>query len=274
MTKSIKHTIFIGAILLFVFYPSNVLSTQETNTLFNDIRLSEKQAEEIADKIFYNECGSLPSCIISWNEGEAFPSLGIGHFIWYPKNIRAPFFESFPELIRYMRSKSITIPKLINENTPFTPPWTSRRIFLSEQSQQSINLYRNFLLSTKPTQLSFMFHRAKLSWGEIIHAAPQQKKLKIKKVIRLMLLEKNGLYALIDYVNFKGEGLLKTERYKNQGWGLYQVLEETQPKPSQSIVTSFQQAAKKVLTQRANNAPHAIEKGKWLRIWHQRLDTY
>ena len=30
---------------------------------------------------------------------------------------------------------------------------------------------------------------------------------------------------LIDYVNFKGEGVLETERYRGRGWGLLQVLE-------------------------------------------------
>ena len=34
-----------------------------------------------------------------------------------------------------------------------------------------------------------------------------------------------GCYALVDYVNFKGEGVLATERYAGQGWGLLQVLE-------------------------------------------------
>ena len=29
---------------------------------------------------------------------------------------------------------------------------------------------------------------------------------------------------MIDYVNFKGDGLKPTERYKGEGWGLLQVL--------------------------------------------------
>ena len=37
-----------------------------------------------------------------------------------------------------------------------------------------------------------------------------------------------GAYALVDYVNFKGEGVLPTERYRGQGWGLLQVLQTMQ----------------------------------------------
>lgn len=40
----------------------------------------------------------------------------------------------------------------------------------------------------------------------------------------------NGLYALIDYVNFKGEGTSETERYNGQGWGLLQILENMKGK--------------------------------------------
>ena len=29
----------------------------------------------------------------------------------------------------------------------------------------------------------------------------------------------------MDYVNFKGEGVSSSERYRGQGWGLLQVLE-------------------------------------------------
>ena len=34
-----------------------------------------------------------------------------------------------------------------------------------------------------------------------------------------------GTFALVDYVNFKGEGTKETERYRNEGWELLQVLE-------------------------------------------------
>ena len=58
-----------------------------------------------------------------------------------------------------------------------------------------------------------------------------------------------GCYALVDYVNFKGEGVLATERYAGQGWGLLQVLEGmTQECSGRAAVKSFAESAKTVLT--------------------------
>ena len=47
------------------------------------IHLSRTDAAAIGSKIWQNECGGTVSGLTSWNAGEDFPSLGIGHFIWY-----------------------------------------------------------------------------------------------------------------------------------------------------------------------------------------------
>ena len=65
-----------------------------------------------------------------------------------------------------------------------------------------------------------------------------------------------GYYALVDYVNFKGEGVLATERYAGQGWGLLQVLEGmSQESTDRDAVKNFAESAKRVLTNRVRNAP-------------------
>jgi len=48
------------------------------------IRLSEGEIHSIGLRVFENECGAGEACLTSWNKGEEFASLGIGHFIWYP----------------------------------------------------------------------------------------------------------------------------------------------------------------------------------------------
>ena len=53
-----------------------------------------------------------------------------------------------------------------------------------------------------------------------------------------------GMYCLVDYVNFKGEGIKPTERYNGKGWGLLQVLEEMQGFPAGRAATvEFSRAA-------------------------------
>ncbi|HEX4630297.1 MAG TPA: hypothetical protein VH188_04970, partial [Chthoniobacterales bacterium] len=61
------------------------------------INLSPAETRRIGNKIWQNECGGTVAGLTSWNAGENFASLGIGHFIWYPKGVRGPFDESFPK---------------------------------------------------------------------------------------------------------------------------------------------------------------------------------
>ncbi|MGZ5512150.1 MAG: hypothetical protein ACXWG7_02070, partial [Chthoniobacterales bacterium] len=61
------------------------------------ITLSRADAQRIGRKVWQNECGGTIAGLTSWNAGENFASLGIGHFIWYPKDVRGPFEESFPD---------------------------------------------------------------------------------------------------------------------------------------------------------------------------------
>jgi hypothetical protein len=81
-----------------------------------------------------------------------------------------------------------------------------------------------------------------------------------------------GCYALIDYVNFKGEGILSTERYQGHGWGLLQVLEHMSD--DGSATQSFAAAAAAVLRERVRNAPPERHEARWLPGWLNRVATY
>jgi hypothetical protein len=76
-------------------------------------------------------------------------------------------------------------------------------------------------------------------------------------------------------VNFKGEGVLATERYAGQGWGLLQVLEGmSQESSGPEAVKNFAESAKKVLTTRVRNSPPARNESRWLPGWLNRINTY
>jgi hypothetical protein len=72
--------------------------------------LSHGDALKIGKRVWQNECGGTISGLTSWNEGENFASLGIGHFIWYPKGQRGPFEESFPKLVSFVSSRGAKLP--------------------------------------------------------------------------------------------------------------------------------------------------------------------
>ena len=85
----------------------------------------------------------------------------------------------------------------------------------------------------------------------------------------------NGVYALIDYVNFKGEGTNPKERYNGQGWGLKQVLLEMKDVSSgQSAAREFANAAKRTLDRRISNSPPARGENRWRTGWHNRCEGY
>src|SRR5258706_488493 len=54
------------------------------------ITLSHADVLRIGKRVWQNECNGTISGLTAWNEGEDFASLGIGHFIWYPKGRRGP----------------------------------------------------------------------------------------------------------------------------------------------------------------------------------------
>ena len=83
-----------------------------------------------------------------------------------------------------------------------------------------------------------------------------------------------GCYALVDYVNFKGEGVLHTERYLGQGWGLLQVLAAMHGASDNTAVAEFTQAAKAVLIRRVQNAPAERHESRWLSGWIRRVTSY
>jgi hypothetical protein len=82
-----------------------------------------------------------------------------------------------------------------------------------------------------------------------------------------------GTYALIDYVNFKGEGTKSTERYKGEGWGLMQVLTEMRPDASDAAA-EFSRSAAAVLERRVKNSPPERGEARWLAGWKSRVRGY
>jgi len=241
-----------------------------------DISLTLKRAQMdwVGQKIFANECASRFDCLVHWNEGEAFPSLGIGHFIWYPEGVEGRFTESFPQLIRYMIQRQARVPDWLRNLEPFDAPWPDRNAFLAVEDSVRIAELREFLAGTQGLQAEFIFRRAGESLGKVVEAAPADRRDQIRSHHEALSVTPGGVYALMDYVNFKGEGLSESERYNGEGWGLLQVLLEMELEGEATELQAFREAAGRVLTRRAENAGQPIERERWLTGWLKRLETY
>lgn len=240
-----------------------------------ELTLNGAQLDWIGGQIFRNECAARIPCLVHWNPGEGFPSLGIGHFIWYPAGFDGPFTESFPALIGFLSSRSVTLPPWLESLAPLDAPWPDRDAFLAAGDSEQVQSLRRLLADTRGLQAEFMFQRARASLERVIAAAPEAEREQVRERILALSRSPGGVYALIDYVNFKGEGLAPRETYRGQGWGLLQVLLQMRPHSGDATALDrFREAAALVLTRRADNAPDAGERQRWLPGWLQRLQTY
>lgn len=239
-----------------------------------DAALDQASLDWIGHQVFRNECAGRKACLVHWNDGEAFPSLGIGHFIWYPGESEGPFIESFPEMIRYLSDQGVAIPEWLTKLSPFDAPWTHRDSFLEATDTAPVQELRDFLFTTRGQQAGFLVQRARTALGRVIRAAPESDRAAVARRLEALISTAGGTYAVVDYVNFKGEGLSVAERYNGQGWGLLQVLQAMAASADKPVLLAFRESAARVLAQRAENADRPIEKERWLRGWLNRLETY
>jgi len=237
------------------------------------ITLSRSDALKIGKRIWQNECNGTIAGLTSWNEGENFASLGIGHFIWYPKGQRGPFEESFPKLVGFMTTRGVTLPALVARAGEQPCPWSSREEFRRAQRSEEMKQLRQFLADTVDFQTEFLIARLQSSLPKMLAEAAPANRPNIERQFERVARTPQGCYALVDYVNFKGEGVLHTERYHGQGWGLLQVLDEM-PADERDALKEFSRAAVVVLKRRVANSPPERKEARWLPGWLNRVRSY
>ena len=228
----------------------------------------------IGKRVWQNECNGTVSGLTAWNEGEDFASLGIGHFIWYPKGRRGPFEESFPKLIRFISTRGAKLPTLLLTTSEQPCPWNSRAEFLRAQHAPEMNQLRQFLVDTIGLQAEFLIARLEGALPKMLDEAAPAERANVQQQFECMGRTPRGCFALVDYVNFKGEGVLHTERYQGQGWGLLQVLESMNGASDTGAVDEFVRSAKATLTRRVHNAPPERHESRWLSGWLRRVNSY
>ena len=240
------------------------------------IAISDAQALSAGQHLWKNECEGKVAGLTSWNAGEDFASLGIGHYIWYPAGKRGPFEESFPELLRDLQAHGQTLPSWLQSIPPC--PWSSRTEFLRAENGPLLRELRALLAKTVGLQARFSADRLQAALPKMLADAPPAQRESVRRQFARVAASPHGVYALVDYVNFKGEGVLPTERYQGKGWGLLQVLAgmKTDPAavPGPAATGEFAASAARVLTERVILSPPARGEARWLPGWKSRVRTY
>ncbi len=233
-----------------------------------NIRMKRADVANLGRRIWANECAGKVEGLVSWNDGEAFPSLGIGHFIWFPRGVKTPFRESFPTFVRYARAQGVRVPAFFDGPAP----WPNKAAFLADRSGKA-NAMRRWLAQNVEIQTHFIIARSHHSLGGMLRASRNRNA--VHRHYLALAATPQGLYCLVDYVNFKGEGTQPSEGYMGQGWGLMQVLEEMRGDPQgRAACAEFSRAAAAVLRRRVANAPAGRNEQRWLPGWLNRCATY
>ncbi len=266
-------------------------------------KLSDAELLQVAEKVAKNEFEGDPNNIVMWNDGENFPSLGIGHYLWFPrdpktnKKIETPFEESFPQMIKFMAENGYPtskFPRILQYN-PLTKkiadnsPWDSQALFKAAAKRGELDELRRFLHdpAVRRLQVKFQMSRLKRAADRMQLSLPPQEAIAVGAFTKNLLNSSRGTFAAIDYVNFKGDGENKNERYRGQGWGLQQVImaaaqDMSPPKksetPEEMALRKFKEHSLILLEKRVSHAPsedQSVKERHWFEgAWSNRVNSY
>lgn len=244
------------------------------------LKISAATAEKVGRQVWLNETGGKSEAITAWNASEDFASLGIGHFIWFPEGLKTRFVESFPTMLLFVRRRGATLPKWLDKERVPPSPWKTKAQFDREFFSPRTTELRRVLLATIDLQAQFLVRRLENALPKLLAALPDQRsRIRVRCQFYRVASSSPDLYPLIDYVNFKGEGVNKSETFQNkstqkrEGWGLKHVLLAMKGSSNDSakVLREYSGAARFVLLRRIANNPRDR---RWQAGWMVRVKTY
>ncbi|WP_178862333.1 hypothetical protein [Thiomicrorhabdus cannonii] len=253
--------------------------------------LPEQDYAWIGERIYQNECAGQTRYLTHWGKGEAFPSFGIAHFIWFPKGVDAPFEETFPALFDFLMKTSTPqtsappswLASLWSQNgaqtAGFDAPWQSKIQFEQAGSSPEMAALRDWLSQTRREQAEFVVQSFHTRWQQTVQTKAQAEQQSLQQKLSRLMQFKAGTFAIVDYFNFKGIGGNDKEQYQGVGWGLIEVLQQmpaalfNQP-DNVLLLQGFVESAKQRLQTRVDLAPAERAESRWLAGWFKRLDGY
>ncbi|MEM8974757.1 MAG: hypothetical protein AAGD43_22090 [Pseudomonadota bacterium] len=183
-------------------------------------------------------------------------------------------------MMMFLRSRGATLPKWLDKKNIPPSPWKTKAQFQRDFLSPRLTELRNFLLETKDLQAQFLVRRLEGALPKLLAALSlPSERIRVRCQFYRVVGSSPDLYPLIDYVNFKGEGVDSRETFRNkqtgkpEGWGLKHVLlamkEDTGG--SSQILRAFSDAAGFVLLRRISNNPRDQ---RWRKGWLARIKTY
>ncbi len=245
-----------------------------SSPLFSTIKLNDDDAYALGMRVWKNEARGRLDEIIWWNKNENFASMGIGHFLWFPKEHEKGYVGSFSTFISFLQEKEVPVPEwLSKKNAPC--PWDSKESFDKATNSTKMKELRTLLNNTIPLQALYIADRLQNALPQILNTIDSPKKDHVQRMFECLSHTPQGIYALTDYINFKGEGISDMLNHRSGGWGLKHVLQGMPADTdTERAVWEFVRSAKKRLLERVLENPQKRSERTWLLGWKNRLDTY
>jgi len=264
MLTPIKNRLIIVIIILSLFFPV-------ARALHKAINIDDYTALAIGMQIWNNENGGKISGLIAWNKGEKCASLGIGHFTWYPFP-HGTWQDGFPQFLKYLATNNIALPTWLNGDLAKYAIWQDRQEFLEVQSSPRMKELQQFMQNTIAMQARFMAHQLEIVLPKLLAKIPPYERPYVCEQFYKLARMPAGLYAMIDYLNFRGTGAITNE---NHNMGLLQVLRDMRYAPKNATpLEAFIWSAKNAITRHLANAPDDTYETHWIVGWLKRVDRY
>jgi hypothetical protein len=252
--------------------------------------LSKHQLLSLGYRMWNNYAGGTLEGLTKWDgsdEHHQFMYLGIANNIWKPANADPMFGQDWPTVARRLQELGCKIQPWMLEDCP----WKTEEEFDASFNGKKMTWLRNHLSKKKLVRAQAFCIAERLertidenSVDSLLTGLNDDQKAVVKKNFDLVVHTKNpfGCYALIDYVNFKGEGKLGiSSQFNGESWGLLQVLLNMKTPEDgandSTIINTFVDGAKVTLHNRIIN--HKIEDpnsndAQYWDIWVAHLDNY
>jgi hypothetical protein len=236
--------------------------------------VSEQDAKKLGMVIWNNEADKRVDLLAYWGSYSSFPEIGIGHYIWYPQGQTGPYTAQFPPLCAYLQECGVHFPQwLLEAYLAGGAPWQTREEFMYDT--QRTNELRQFLAATVDLQTQFMIKRLEDEWKDILATAPSEHRAQMQLYFDLMRSSLLGTYALVDYLNFKGNGLNPREERNGHRFGLLQVmLDMPDGLTAENVTKAFAICAARRLVNYIGHFGPEYRPVKFLAGWVKRVSTY
>lgn len=182
-------------------------------------------------------------------------------------------------MVKYVKQHSdecSSLPIWLNNLQPFAAPWQSKQEFDEAQQTERMIALRQWLIDTAPEQARYIVASFSARWNKL--QLPAEQKAPLTELLQRLVQTSQGLFAVVDYHNFKGLGSNPRERYDGEGWGLVQVLTDISQQPDSADATDllarFSKATAERLERRVRNSPPERNEARWLEGWHARVADY